>query len=701
MNAQELVELRKQGSITQAEFFIGLNSLRRQNSQRHLQQPGRSGADPAESAVDYSAADDGVVEDSDDVIGRGEAGSTSRSAAAPPTATVERPSTVEQLLKAPHQNAPSRSDITSSKSSACGDSRVGGARTPPPRVKGPPPSGGAEQQCRRGHCEEEVVRHRPPCRESASHSLSPESKPQGERQLSAIDDAVENNQPQEKLQSRRRADGQNHDNEEVGQGGVVSHGDCDSEWLFSPSGERTQQSTSDRRRSRMKSPKSQQRRQVYRKTPEDGKGHSGGDDNPKTREAGFLPSRSCDDGITEVVAAANPHWRPAGDELFRPQWPKGERLLSRSQPGTPSRSHDGNTYEVDNTDGDGKGCSKARSESRSPQERREHVHNVMTTARSKDGRAAEAVTSRYHHRSYNCLKGNSTHGPDSCRTPQQQFRQQAYGEMQTSSPSKAAAAAAAARATAALRGNQASAIPIRRRRRGHSTEHQSKNIISPVAISSEGRVSSKTVPLEVGHRGDDESVGRGRAALENSANCLWRTRGRHRESHKGSPPARRCEGSRRRSSNSVASSDSNRYYTASVRCDRYGYPMHERECLGSSGATGGGSHFFSPMIKGLPDFYESRPRRRRSQGHDDKTFDRSVGFLGQVGAGQSSPPPSPPLSLYERTTDWQARASKIRYETLVLPDRGMLRLRRCHTLPTRSALQRRKLSQSRFLASFR
>lgn len=90
---------------------------------------------------------------------------------------------------------------------------------------------------------------------------------------------------------------------------------------------------------------------------------------------------------------------------------------------------------------------------------------------------------------------------------------------------------------------------------------------------------------------------------------------------------------------------------AVARRDRYGYPLPERECLGSYGAPGRSKPKFAPMIKGLPSFYLSRSRSKL-----EETPERSViGSAGEHAAGLGQYP-----SVYKRTTGWLAKADALR-----------------------------------------
>ncbi|CAM9292255.1 unnamed protein product, partial [Ectocarpus fasciculatus] len=198
----------------------------------------------------------------------------------------------------------------------------------------------------------------------------------------------------------------------------------------------------------------------------------------------------------------------------------------------------------------------------------------------------------------------------------------------------------------------------RRRRRGDNTaaEEQGGTTTTPQAGQAPSASPTRGDRHELDADGDDTTTttGADTGLPAGAAGGLWRSRGRHREPR--GAPRRRHSG---HSTGSVGSFDSDRYFTTAVRCDRYGYPLHERECLGSYGAgaglSGGRGPRYSPMIKGLPDFYESRPKR---QSRDDESLGRRThGNNREAPAGRST-------SLYQRTTEWRAKASEVRARKL-------------------------------------
>ncbi|CAM9582807.1 unnamed protein product, partial [Laminaria digitata] len=114
-----------------------------------------------------------------------------------------------------------------------------------------------------------------------------------------------------------------------------------------------------------------------------------------------------------------------------------------------------------------------------------------------------------------------------------------------------------------------------------------------------------------------------------------------------------ARGPRRLSINSCGSARTNSHqdpdrYDTTASYDQYGYPLHENACLGSGEAgPGTGGLVFTPTIKRLPDFYESRPKLRPD------SVKQNLGRTKGAGLGQSS-------SMYERSTGWQADVDEIR-----------------------------------------
>lgn len=145
------------------------------------------------------------------------------------------------------------------------------------------------------------------------------------------------------------------------------------------------------------------------------------------------------------------------------------------------------------------------------------------------------------------------------------------------------------------------------------------------------------------HRVDrSESV----RSLSYGAHC--RERCRHPEKPVSYSTDRRVSGSA--SAGSLEFGGAERY---PARRDRYGYPLHEKGGLGTSGDNNKSS-YFAPMVKGLPEFYQSRPRR-------------TVDSLGQnVDSGRGGAAASQSASLYERTTGWLAKAGDVRQDVVAL-----------------------------------
>lgn len=139
-----------------------------------------------------------------------------------------------------------------------------------------------------------------------------------------------------------------------------------------------------------------------------------------------------------------------------------------------------------------------------------------------------------------------------------------------------------------------------------------------------------------------------------SATRIRGSRSRHRES----PTSRRLGGRGMSGSASVGSLErGGQFDRFSSRRDRYGYPLHERGGLGTTSDSrerSGSSHrLFSPMIKGLPNFYQFRPRR---------TLDSLGRTIQHASAGNASQQES----LYARGTRWLAKAGDNRCPTLIV-----------------------------------
>lgn len=575
-----------------------MNSLRRQNSES-LQQ--REGSSRVESVEDTRkpAEDDDICGDS---ACRTELGSTSGPEVESAVGTA-----VEKLGSSA-SNVLQRSDIVSNR-----EVQITATGCPPsPSDEPPPPSGGAEQQLQGDSASAAYVE--PPL------PVSPASKP---RHPLFDTDVIGNNrtQTQTRPRPRCRADcgGGEDDNQEFGTE-RARESDIEPAWLISPSGEKTRQSTSGRR----KSPESQ-RRHPYRRPSEDGEEQLCGIRSRTSANAGWSPGGGSTDRVEVATAViqtrqAATAWRPAGSNSgLRPQ----QQWLSRSQPATPSRRHRGNTHKENNNNAEGvhgKGGPGSR----------------LSPTRGEDGSAAVNATGPASSKPHWRAAGGAPAQP-----PWQQRGGGGSGTRLSSSqpvtPFRSLSDGASARGSDEPDGDgkPRSAVSV--------SPGTSGAITSPECCGAgAGDHHMRGVDAV---ESVDAAKSVGRAALSDSTvGGLRRSRDhRHREPQRSPAPRRE---SRRRSSNTVTSFDSDRYYTAAVRCDRYGYPVHEREGLGGSGAAGGGGggRVFSPMIKGLPDFYESRPRRRGRGG--DETAPRDDAAAGQ--------------SLYARTTDWQAKASELR-----------------------------------------
>ncbi len=349
---------------------------------------------------------------------------------------------------------------------------------------------------------------------------------------------------------------------------------------------------------------------------------------------------------------AKPGWRPAGGPLAQPSSNRSGGVCRGgvlSQPATRS-------------------LSSSRSTASDPT--LATVDDVIVGRRAEGGNHGGDGHARRHRGVQGRFDGGPGRAPPPPPPPpldqqQEQLRpegceQPPAGATATAAAEQEAPAPAIAPASAMARWGGSPMVPYTSRRRRRA------NLTAVAAAGSQGGgrppENGGRGVVDPGHhhhrgRGSDLTRSGGdRAPLSDSAGILRQSRDRHRESL-SSTAGRPRRDSRRRSSNiSAASFDSGRYYTTAVRCDRFGYPLHERECLGSSGPSGGGGGgggggatragvgpVFSPTIKGLPDFYESRPRRTGGARYTDAEKQSSV-------------------SLYTRTTDWQARASELRYD---------------------------------------
>ncbi|CAM9516462.1 unnamed protein product, partial [Ectocarpus sp. 13 AM-2016] len=268
--------------------------------------------------------------------------------------------------------------------------------------------------------------------------------------------------------------------------------------------------------------------------------------------------------------------------------------------------------------------------------------------------ATASAGSEFFERSERRHRLGYTYPPDPGRAAsQQQLRPEAHTEGKASPP--------AAGATPGVCRAAATPFSSRRRRRpGNNTTAEEQDGTTTTPQAGQAPSISPTLVPHVGdrHELDDDDqggvTGAGTGLPAGAAGGLWRNKGRHREPT-GAPRRRHSVNS----NGSVGSFDSDHCFTTAVRCDRFGYPLHERECLGSYGAgaglSGGRGPQYSPMIKGLPDFYESRPKR---QSRDDESLGRRTqGNNRDAQAGRSA-------SLYQRTTEWQAKASKVRARKL-------------------------------------
>lgn len=135
-----------------------------------------------------------------------------------------------------------------------------------------------------------------------------------------------------------------------------------------------------------------------------------------------------------------------------------------------------------------------------------------------------------------------------------------------------------------------------------------------------------------------------------SGTRIRRSQSPHEERHE------RCSSTGKRVSSSASVRSSERGWSVDrnqSRRDRYGYPLHERGGLGAidERACNSSNHLFAPMIKGLPEFYQTRPRR-------------SVDHLrGRVKPCTSATDKGQQGLVYERSTRWLAKADNDRRAT--------------------------------------
>lgn len=574
-----------------------MNSLRRQNSES-LQQRGSSRVDSVEDAR-KPAEDDDDVQASRDGACRPEIGTAGGPEVEAAVATVVEKTSSSASI------ATQRSDTNSNNH----EPAVTAAGSPPASAsEGPSLPGGAQQEHESASADVRVDRRR-------LISVSTVSEP---HHPLPDTDVIGNNRTQTRPRPRCRADGGGQ-GEDGSQGpGVAARAeesDCEeSGWLIPPSGEKTQQPTNSRR----KSPDSQ-RRHPYRRAAAKGNGDQFCGIGSTSANARLSPGAgtSSTGRVTAATAAIQSRqparaWCPAGGALFLPQQqPQQQQWLSRSQPATPPRRLRGNTLAKDNNAEDVRGKGGPAEPGLSP-------------GRGEDGNAAVNTagdeSSKPHWR------------PAGGGAPARSPWQHGGGSSVRVSSSRPATPPRPRSDGGGVRGSDGPSGEGKPRSTGAVSPGRLGALASPDCRGAGGGRDPR-------RRSGDGARSAVRGALSDSTGGgPWRSRDQHREPQHSPAPRRE---SRRRSSNTVASFDSDRYYTAAVRCDRYGYPVHEREGIGSSGA-GGGANLFAPMIKGLPDFYESRPNRRS----------RGDGPAGGGGAGQS---------LYERTTDWQAKASDLRY----------------------------------------
>lgn len=351
--------------------------------------------------------------------------------------------------------------------------------------------------------------------------------------------------------------------------------------------------------------------------------------------------------------------RPAGGGDFRPRIHHGDRVggRCRSQPSTPSRLF------------------SPHSTASTPETLA--VGNAAASVAWKQESASVGESERRHHRGVHNGNCRSSAGcPHPCRSPLQGNRLHVRPKTPEEEDEEEEASFPPAEAAAGgLMASRGAAAPDAswRRRRDNLTRQSGEGSTTAEAVNETEVPQNKSRPRgavisDSRARGGDGSGGGGDASVKKSntgppsvsTGGLWRDGSRHRGPQRR--PALRAESPRRcrgTTDGGMERDDADRSGVVAVSCDRYGYPLHERECLGSTGGSEGGAHNlrFSPVIKGLPDFYESRPKRQTQ----DNAFERSLECVREGGWGQ---PSTAGTSLYERTTEWQARASELRYASL-------------------------------------
>lgn len=569
MDAAQLVEQRKAGIITQEQFFIALNLLRRANSGLD-NKPCSTAPAPAPS-TDRTDGEKFIAREKLDGPGSESVGAATINNTANDRASGYGPQKGAVKIAGSIGRSAAGGDHArqSSEPLPPGQQQSSTAEETVNKLDGSAPMGAISGELEDSPCKAQlsVELNSSNIGLKIPHEFSRLISPTASRSGTG-------NRPQ--LQSRR-------DTEDK------ANRDDDSHWLISPNGETSQ---SHRRRMR-KTPES---RTAYNR---DGRV----DDRDRTMSAARLsPSRSSNRGKAERRSAKQP-WRPAGGSGEKGLYLQSNIPRSQSPPATSSRPPS-----------TGLGATGAVAAEGTPGEQENKQRN------------SSICDNLYSRQTYH-----------------QQVHQQ---------PSLVNLPLETLKRRVADRNSG--------RRRRQSTQEP---IISSAASDSVERNTflgaqsgARTGGSVVDFGGDDIGV------RSLPPGILWRRRPRNRGEDELTRRSRRLS-----SSPSLGSLDSNRFCTVATR-DRFGYPLHERECLGSSGAVGRNTLVFSPMIKGLPDFYHARPNRTSDP------FQQRFKFSKTAEVDQSRP-------LYERATDWLAKAGELRYTIPATPPRDALQ----HTAATLSA----------------
>lgn len=595
MDAAQLVEQRKAGSITQEQFFIALNGLRRANSGLDSTRPSPSSDVILTTATTATEAEReaAAVNPSVEIVGEEEEEEETQrggpvSCSVPSTSSVAavdgvldgsigRPKVTP--LNDTRQTPQPPSGIALPGIQAATDASDASIGAVSPRLGGPHRENNHVQRIGRGG---DLVRHNNTPHEFA-RSISP---PKQQAVASPTG-------------GRGREKPQSTENDE--QAHVVAQRREESEWLVSPRGE-----TQSRRLSRkIPGDKRSELRSASGRNGQDSVLRGG---ESATRGASS-PLRS--DGETERNRTVKPQqWRPTGGGGSSPQQQRWQQV-SIVQPAS------------------------VQSQTVPPP--------LSPSATQRTVRSAAAVVING-----NRLGGDSADlkGPVSNIDPR---RIRGTREQQSSPVSS-------------VLGEEERRVltPELGRRRGlPTTPRQQRD--SSVGSTSDGALPSKffdfnTVPDSSSQQQQAwpgariTSSNTGEDASFRSLPWADSRRSRCRRSREEEGAAPRAAASRRLSGSASAGclGRSDRVVSA-VRCDQYGYPMHERGGLGSSGGVGERRLLFSPKIKGMPEFYRSRPTRNRPPESSRVSFERA----GGSDVSQSN-------SVYERTSRWLAQSGELR-----------------------------------------